>query len=113
MCSPKFGGMPEGVCMSGLGTGIFFRAFDALLHFRTPRQVLVQLLAVASVHLALHNPGVLHHEIQNRMLLLLAALEIRGRCAGGPAPKRRSKTSRGFGSGVTGCVGDRQDMLYP
>jgi hypothetical protein len=28
-----------------------------------------------------------------------------------PVPKRRSNTSRGFDSGVAGCVGERQEML--
>ena len=48
---------------------------------------------------------------RTELLLLAAALEVGGPLAGAPAPNSRSKTSRGFASGVIGVVGELQERL--
>ena len=82
------------------------------LDFADARQVFVELLMVAFPELALEARGVVEHEIEDRPLLLAPHRQVLARSAGAPAPKSRSKTSRGFGSGATGRVGPLQDRLY-
>src|SRR5438552_15879382 len=49
---------------------------DSLLDRPHAAEIFIELLLVASGQLPLQGPGVIEHEVENRMLLLLAALEI-------------------------------------
>ena len=105
--------MPGGVSTSGSSTvAELLRLFDARLDLADAGQVLVELLLVVRVEPPLHGAGVFEDEVEDRTLLLPAALQVRLPLAGAPAPKRRSKTSRGLDSGGIGVVGELQERLY-
>ena len=60
----------------------------------------------------MHRPGLRDDEIEYRPLLVRRRSRLARRSPGGPLPKRRSKTSRGFVSGVMGEVGELHARLY-
>ena len=89
-----------------------FGPFQPAFDFPDAGQVFVELLLIVAAELLLERTGVVEDEIEDRALLLAAELEVLAALAGAPAPKRRSKTRRGLGSGDTGKVGVLHDRLY-
>ena len=87
------------------------RLLDAGFDFADAGEVLVEFLAVAGVEPLLHGPGVVQHEVEDRLVLLLPAFEVRRRSPGLPSPNSRSNTSRGFDSAAFGVVAELQEML--
>ena len=116
MWSSNFGGMPGRRVDVGVGrlAAEPLGAVDALFDLADAGQVLVELAAGrAPPSSLLEARGVVEDEVEDRPLLLAGgACRLARRSPGPPAPKSRSKTSRGFGSGGTGVVGERQDRLY-
>ncbi len=106
--------MPSGVATSGSGASPnSLRLLDPRLDLANAGQVLVELGLVVRVEPPLQRLGVVEDEVEDRLLLVPAGAS--GSPAAGrdrPAPKSRSKTSRGLDSGGIGVVGELQERLY-
>jgi len=101
-----------------LRVGRVAEALGSPMRFSMSRMLVIyiELGAVAIAQLRIQALRIFHHEIEDRLLLLAAELDILLPLAVRASPKRRSNSSRGLGSGATAwsaiarrdCTGKRR-----